>query len=146
VTDSPEEKPPLCDGGEVAGSQRAHVSEQHHDTADHHDEGGSHQHGINVNADRRYLRIALLLLVAFMVTEVVVAIFSGSLALLSDAGHMLSDVGAIGASLWAISLAARPAKGPGPTDGSEPKFCRRPETASRCSSSAASSPSRPSDA
>lgn len=36
---------------------------------------------------------------------------SGSLALLSDAGHMLSDVGAIGASLWAISLAARPATG-----------------------------------
>jgi cobalt-zinc-cadmium efflux system protein len=64
-----------------------------------------------VNADRRFLRIALLLLLAFMVAEVVVAIFSGSLALLSDAGHMLSDVGAIGASLWAISLAARPAKG-----------------------------------
>jgi cobalt-zinc-cadmium efflux system protein len=110
VTDSPEEKPPLCDGGEVAGSQRAHASEHHHGSVDH-DEGGSHQHGINVIADRRYLRIALLLLVAFMVTEVVVAIFSGSLALLSDAGHMLSDVGAIGASLWAISLAARPAKG-----------------------------------
>ena len=111
MTDSPEEKPPLCDGGEVAGSQRARASEQHNDTADHHDEGGSHQHGINVNADRRFLRISLLLLLAFMVTEVVVAIFSGSLALLSDAGHMLSDVGAIGASLWAISLAARPAKG-----------------------------------
>lgn len=46
-----------------------------------------------------------------MVAEVVVALQSGSLALLSDAGHMLSDVGAIGASLWAISLAARPARG-----------------------------------
>ena len=45
-----------------------------------------------------------------MVGEVVVASVSGSLALLS-AGHMLSDVGAIGASLWAISLAARPATG-----------------------------------
>jgi cobalt-zinc-cadmium efflux system protein len=110
VTDSPEEKTPLCDGGE-AGSRRAHASAERHDQADHHDEDGGHQHGINLNADRRYLRIALLLLVAFMVTEVVVAIFSGSLALLSDAGHMLSDVGAIGASLWAISLAARPAKG-----------------------------------
>jgi len=53
----------------------------------------------------------LLLLVAFMVTEVVVALTSGSLALLSDAGHMLSDVGAIGGSLWAIRLAARPATG-----------------------------------
>jgi cobalt-zinc-cadmium efflux system protein len=111
VTDPPEEKTPLCDGGEVAGSQRSHAPEEHHGRADHHDKGGSHQHGINVNADRRYLRIALLLLLAFMVTEVVVAIFSGSLALLSDAGHMLSDVGAIGASPWAISLAARPAKG-----------------------------------
>jgi len=53
----------------------------------------------------------LLLLVGFMVLEVVVAFASGSLALLSDAGHMLSDVGAIGASLWAIGLAARPAAG-----------------------------------
>jgi cobalt-zinc-cadmium efflux system protein len=63
------------------------------------------------DADRRYLIIALALLVAFLITEVVVAFLSGSLALLSDAGHMLSDVGAIGASLWAMSLAARPAAG-----------------------------------
>ncbi len=76
-----------------------------------HDHGG-HSHGVSANADRRYLLlIALLLLVAFMVTEVVVALTSGSLALLSDAGHMLSDVGAIGGSLWAIRLAARPATG-----------------------------------
>jgi cobalt-zinc-cadmium efflux system protein len=46
-----------------------------------------------------------------MLGEVVVAVASGSLALLSDAGHMLSDVGAIGAALWAIRLAARPAAG-----------------------------------
>ncbi len=75
-----------------------------------HDHGG-HSHGVSANADRRYLLIALLLLVAFMVTEVVVALTSGSLALLSDAGHMLSDVGAIGGSLWAIRLAARPVTG-----------------------------------
>jgi len=75
-----------------------------------HDHGG-HSHGVSADADRRYLLIALLLLVAFMVTEVVVALTSGSLALLSDAGHMLSDVGAIGGSLWAIRLAARPATG-----------------------------------
>lgn len=70
-----------------------------------------HSHGVAPNANRRYLVIALLLLLTFMVVEVVVAIFSGSLALLSDAGHMLSDVGAIGASLWALQLAARPATG-----------------------------------
>ena len=46
-----------------------------------------------------------------MLAEVIVAVASGSLALLSDAGHMLSDVGAIGAALWAIRLAARPAAG-----------------------------------
>jgi len=71
----------------------------------------SHQHGVNSDADRRYLIIALILLTAFMIFEVVVAIMAGSLALLSDSGHMLSDVGAIAVSLWAISLAARPATG-----------------------------------
>ena len=76
-----------------------------------HAHGGGHEHGIGPDADRRYLIIALALLVAFMITEVVVAVTSGSLVLLSDAGHMLSDVGAIGASLWAMSLAARPAAG-----------------------------------
>ena len=70
-----------------------------------------HAHGVNADPDRRYLLIALLLLAAFMLAEVIVAVLSGSLALLSDAGHMLSDVGAIGAALWAIRLAARPAAG-----------------------------------
>lgn len=72
---------------------------------------GGHAHAINPGSDRRYLWAALLLMAAFMVGEVVVAFVAGSLALLSDAGHMLSDVGAIAASLWAISLAARPAGG-----------------------------------
>jgi cobalt-zinc-cadmium efflux system protein len=71
----------------------------------------SHAHGPGADSDRRYLLIALVLLAAFMVGEVVTAVLSGSLALLSDAGHMLSDVGAIGGSLWAISLAARPPSG-----------------------------------
>jgi cobalt-zinc-cadmium efflux system protein len=66
---------------------------------------------MHADADRRSLTITLALLVAFMVAEVVVAIVAGSLALLSDAGHMLSDVGAIAAALWAIRLAARPAGG-----------------------------------
>jgi cobalt-zinc-cadmium efflux system protein len=55
--------------------------------------------------------VALSLLIAFMMFEVLVAFVSGSLALLSDAGHMLADVGAIAAALWAIRLAARPAAG-----------------------------------
>ena len=71
----------------------------------------AHSHGPSTDSDRRYLLTALALLAAFMVGEVITAILSGSLALLSDAGHMLSDVGAIGGSLWAIALAARPPSG-----------------------------------
>src|SRR5215469_12406198 len=70
-----------------------------------------HSHAPGPGADRRYLLTALALLVAFMLGEVITAVLSGSLALLSDAGHMLSDVGAIGGALWAIALAARPPAG-----------------------------------
>lgn len=70
-----------------------------------------HEHGVIPDADRRYLWIALALLSAFMLAEVIVAVLARSLVLLSDAGHMLSDVGAIAASLWAIRLAARPPSG-----------------------------------
>jgi cobalt-zinc-cadmium efflux system protein len=100
-----------------AGDDPRHDSDEAHDQAGH----GGHTHGVSANADVRYLFIALALLAAFMVTEIVVAFVSGSLALLSDAGHMLSDVGAIGASLWAIRLAARPARGRGRSAGNAPR-------------------------
>lgn len=57
----------------------------------------------------RQLAVALGLIVAFMIAEVIVAVFARSLALFSDAGHMLSDAGALAGALWAIRLAARPA-------------------------------------
>lgn len=98
----------LCDGVAVhADTASAESTDQHLGEAGH----SGHAHAMSPDGDRRYLWAALLLMAAFMVGEVVVAFVSGSLALLSDAGHMLSDVGAIGASLWAISLAARPATG-----------------------------------
>jgi cobalt-zinc-cadmium efflux system protein len=65
----------------------------------------------SVDTDRRALKLALALLLTFMVFEVAAAIFSNSLALLADAGHMLVDVGAIAGSLVAIRLAARPETG-----------------------------------
>jgi len=68
-----------------------------------------HNHGLSVEADRRYLSVALGLIVGFLVVEVIVAVASGSLALLADAGHMLADVGAIAGSIWALRLAQRPA-------------------------------------
>lgn len=78
-----------------------------HDHGHHHD----HAHGIARDADRRYLWIALLLLLVFMAAEVVVGFLAQSLALISDAGHMLTDVGSIGLALVAMRLASRPAKG-----------------------------------
>ena len=74
---------------------------------DHH----GHSHGASADADRKWLAIALALIVGFMVVEVVAGILASSLALLSDAAHMLTDAGAIGLALFAATLAARPAVG-----------------------------------
>ncbi len=62
-----------------------------------------------VDSDRRHLLVALSCSLVLMATEVAVSIVSGSLALLADAGHLLTDVGAIGGSIWVMSLARRPA-------------------------------------
>jgi cobalt-zinc-cadmium efflux system protein len=71
----------------------------------------SHSFGGTGEADRGKLAIALALLLAFMAAEVVVGIAVNSLALLSDAAHMLTDAGAIALALVAIRLARRPAAG-----------------------------------
>lgn len=71
----------------------------------------AHQHGVSADADRGKLVIALALIVGFMAFEVVAGIAASSLALLSDAAHMLTDAGAIALSLVAMRLAARPARG-----------------------------------
>jgi cobalt-zinc-cadmium efflux system protein len=77
-----------------------------------HDHGGhGHAHGVSADADSRKLAIALALIVGLMLAEVVAGLVAGSLALLSDAGHMLTDAAAIALSLVAIRLAARPARG-----------------------------------
>jgi cobalt-zinc-cadmium efflux system protein len=55
--------------------------------------------------------IALALIVAFMVVEVTVGILANSLALVSDAGHMLTDAAALAVSLIALRMATRPAQG-----------------------------------
>ena len=73
--------------------------------------GHDHAHGVSSDADRRRLAIALALIVAFMVVEVVLGIVASSLALLSDAAHMLTDAAALAFALVAARLAARPARG-----------------------------------
>jgi cobalt-zinc-cadmium efflux system protein len=70
-----------------------------------------HSHGVNAGADSRYLAIGLALLVGFMLVEVVVGFIASSLALISDAGHMLTDAGSIGLALLTMRLAQRPARG-----------------------------------
>lgn len=70
-----------------------------------------HDHGVRADAEVRPLAIALALIVAFMVAEVVVGILADSLALLSDAAHMLIDAAALALSVWAARLARRPAEG-----------------------------------
>lgn len=68
---------------------------------------GAHEHGRG--ADRRALTIVFALTGAFTVAEVVGGIVTGSLALLADAGHMLSDTFSLGLALFAVWLAGRPA-------------------------------------
>jgi cobalt-zinc-cadmium efflux system protein len=80
--------------------------------ATHEDRGhAGHSHAVAEDADSKWLAIALGLIVAFMSVEVVVGILAHSLALLSDAAHMLTDAGALLLSLIVIRLVARPAGG-----------------------------------
>jgi len=69
------------------------------------------QHAIGRQADRARLRIALALILALMAGEVVAGIVAGSLALLSDAAHMLTDAAALALALFAGRLADRPPHG-----------------------------------
>src|SRR5450432_951235 len=62
----------------------------------------------SIPASRRRLVLALILTSSFLVVEVVAGILFGSLALLSDAGHMLTDAGALGLAIWAQTLGTRP--------------------------------------
>ena len=72
--------------------------------------GHSHSHSPQ-NGDRRALTRALVLIVLFMAGEVVFGLVANSLALLADAGHMLTDAAALGLAIFAASMAARPAHG-----------------------------------
>jgi cobalt-zinc-cadmium efflux system protein len=80
-------------------------------------DGHGHVHGPGTSAAtraggryRRRLTVAFAAIAAFFVVEFVVGITADSLALVSDAGHMLTDVVGLGMSLAAISIANRPAR------------------------------------
>ncbi|MDA1476342.1 cation diffusion facilitator family transporter [Bacillus changyiensis] len=69
----------------------------------------SHSHHHTHHANRQALLVSFILIFFFMVIEVLGGIMTNSLALLSDAGHMLSDTAALGLSLFAIKFGERPA-------------------------------------
>ncbi|MCZ6805845.1 MAG: cation diffusion facilitator family transporter, partial [Deltaproteobacteria bacterium] len=74
--------------------------------------GHSHSHGgptEHTAGNRKRLKTALILTAIYMVAEVVGGYLSNSLALLADAGHMFSDVAALGLSLAAVGWSQRPA-------------------------------------
>jgi cobalt-zinc-cadmium efflux system protein len=79
-----------------------------HEHAHDHAPGHSHVHEANAE-NRRALTAVLILTALFTVVEVVGGLITGSLALLADAGHMLSDVAALGVALFAFWLSGRPA-------------------------------------
>ncbi|HEX8718927.1 MAG TPA: cation diffusion facilitator family transporter [Gemmatimonadaceae bacterium] len=68
-----------------------------------------HEHGHDHGADHaRRLRVALYITALILVAEIVGGFAANSLALLADAGHMLTDVAALGLSLFASSFGNRP--------------------------------------
>src|SRR3954453_2712878 len=71
----------------------------------------SHSHGLGRRGNRRRMTMALAINVVLLVAGVVGALVFGSVALLADAGHVLSDVGAIALGLVAAAMATRPARG-----------------------------------
>jgi cobalt-zinc-cadmium efflux system protein len=76
-----------------------------------HGHGHGHGHAVSADADRKLLGGALALILAFMAAEVLVGFAAGSLALITDAAHMLTDAAAIALALIAIRLSARPPAG-----------------------------------
>ena len=70
-----------------------------------------HAHGPTSGSDARWLSAALALILAFMAAEVIAGVAAHSLALISDAAHMLTDAAAIALVLVTARLAARPPTG-----------------------------------
>ena len=85
----------------------SHEDHDHSPAATEHAHGHSHNHGAGVSRGR--LLIALCLSVTVLVAEIITALLTSSLALLADAGHMLTDVVGLVMALVAAHLSTRPA-------------------------------------
>ncbi|NOU69494.1 cation diffusion facilitator family transporter [Paenibacillus sp. LMG 31461] len=101
------------DHGEEKGHEHEghahHESEQHgHHHDHHHGHGHHHGHHHGHSGNKQGLLIALGITASIMVLELVGGLWTNSLALLSDSGHMLSDAGALALSLLALWFTAKP--------------------------------------
>jgi cobalt-zinc-cadmium efflux system protein len=83
-----------------------HTHGQAHGHAGHDHAGHDHLHGVT---DQKRIGAAFVIIAVFMIVEIVGGLLSGSLALLADAGHMVSDTAALGFSWVAIHYGRRPA-------------------------------------
>jgi cobalt-zinc-cadmium efflux system protein len=108
------------DHGDDHGHDHGHEDHDHHDH-DHshgqapkarrgHDHGHGHHHGhSHGSTNERRLTLALCLIAVFMVVEVVGGIIAHSLALIADAGHMLTDSASLVLALFALRVGKQPA-------------------------------------
>ncbi|MCB9479308.1 MAG: cation transporter [Deltaproteobacteria bacterium] len=88
-----------------------------HDHGHHHGHHHGHSHGLGGHhfdahrpEERKRLKIAIVITTAAMIVEIVGGVITGSLALISDAGHMLTHSAALFVSLMAMHFAAKPGK------------------------------------
>jgi cobalt-zinc-cadmium efflux system protein len=95
----------------MAHDHSAHSHPAHdHDPNHGHEHGHGHSHdhaAVTADSERRIFRV-MLLTGGFMLAEVIGGLLSGSLALLADAGHMLTDAGALGLAWFAFRMGRRP--------------------------------------
>lgn len=105
MADGSKEQGPMAHGHDHAGQDHAGHDRDHHDHAEHaqsepgddhgHDHAG-HSHAPAVSAaNERVVLIGFVLTAGFMLAEIVAGLLSGSLALIADAGHMLTDAAAL---------------------------------------------------
>ena len=96
--------------GQFARATMRRVQHSHaHDDHDHSHEGHDHAHGHRHAANERSVGVAALLTGGFMFAEVVGGLFAGSLALLADAGHMLTDFASLSLAWLGFRLTRQPA-------------------------------------
>ena len=80
-----------------------------HDHGHGHAHDHAHEPGHDHGGSPRRLIAALLITASFMLVEVAAGLWTGSLALLADAGHMLTDAAALALAIWAVQMTRKPA-------------------------------------